>query len=130
MVKFAMAGGIGAFIDLGSLTFFVESLGMDERLAVIPSTLSAVVVVFLLNKYFTFKNKEKKLGTQAFKFAIVYGVAIVSNIGISTLLITLGFHYLLAKIGAIAVGAVWNYLMSHGFVFKKNEPGAEEVVIV
>lgn len=129
-LKFALAGGIGSVIDLGSLTLFVEYGGMDERIAVIPSTLCSVTVVFFLNKFITFRNKEKKMGAQAFKFAIVYGVAIISNITISALLITLGLHYLLAKAAAIGVGAFWNYAMSHGFVFKKTDPITEEVVIV
>jgi putative flippase GtrA len=130
LIKFAVAGGLGATIDLGSLTLFVEQFGMDERVAVVPSTLCAVIVVFLLNKHFTFKNKDKQVGKQAAKFAIVYGVAILSNIIISALLITAGLHYLLAKIAAIGGGAIWNYAMSHGFVFKQSEAGAEEVVIV
>jgi putative flippase GtrA len=37
------------------------------------------------------------------------------------LLIRLGFHYLIARCAAIGVGMVWNYSMSHAFVFKKNE---------
>ena len=119
-LKFAMAGGLGACIDLGSLTLFVEYFALPSRLAVIPSTLLAVSAVFLINKHFTFHNREHRYGRQILRFAFVYGVAICSNIGISALLITLGVHYLPSKIAAIGLGALWNYGMSHGYVFKKK----------
>jgi putative flippase GtrA len=127
-IKFAVVGGTGAIMDLSSLTFFVEVMRVDDRFAVIPSTLIAVVFVFIANKYFTFKNREKNTASQALKFAFVYGVAIISNIAISALLITLGLHYFLAKVIAIGVGAVWNYALSQGFVFKQK--GEVDVAIV
>lgn len=130
IIKFALAGGLGAMIDLGSLTLLVEYVGVEEHLAVIPSTLCAVCVVFLLNKHVTFKDKKGNYGPQILKFAFVYGVAILSNILISSGLILIGVHYFLSKVIAIAVGAIWNYAMSHGFVFKKGDPITEEAVIV
>lgn len=125
--KFMIVGGLGAMIDLGSLTVFVEAFGFREEYSVFPSTILAVIVVFTLNKFFTFKNHEGGTGGQALKFAFVYGVAILSNVTISALLITIGVHYLAAKIIAIGCGAVWNYALSHGFVFRKKE---KEVVVV
>jgi putative flippase GtrA len=120
-LKFAICGGIGASIDLGSLTLFVEYGGIDPGIAFIPSVLLAVIFVFLANKHFTFRNHEKNYGRQAFKFALVYGTAIVFNLSVSWALLWLGLHYLIAKTAAIGIGAVWNYSLSHGFVFKKHE---------
>ena len=120
-IKFCVCGGIGATIDLSSLTFFVEVLDVDPAIAFIPSAGLAVTFVFFANKYFTFNNREKKHLSQAAKFAIVYGTAITSNLAISWTLLWLGVHYFLARVVAIGIGAVWNYSMSHGFVFKKGE---------
>lgn len=55
------------------------------------------------------------------KFIMVYGVSLVTNILISNFLLWLGVYYIFAKVGAIAIGAFWNYALSHGFVFKKGE---------
>jgi dolichol-phosphate mannosyltransferase len=120
-LKFAICGGLGATIDLSTLTIQVELLGIPEGIAFLPSTAFAVTFVFLANKYFTFKNRERQYGSQMLKFIMVYGVAVASNLTISYVLLWLGVHYLLARISAIGVGAVWNYAMSHGFVFKKSE---------
>lgn len=130
--KFAIAGGIGSIIDLGSLTLFVEYFDINPWLAFPLSTIPAVTAVFLINKFFTFKNRERNYGSQLLKFSLVYGVAIVLNLITSYALFWLGMRYfedalrevyiaLLARVGAIAIGAAWNYTLSNGFVFKKGE---------
>lgn len=115
-------------IDLGTVTVLVERFGVDPRIAYIPSTGLAVVFVFLANKFFTFRNHEKSYGSQLLKFAFVYGIAIISNLTVSYGLYWLGVHYLLSKVIAIGFGAIWNYAMSHAFVFKKT-PVKQEVVV-
>ena len=107
--------------DLTSLTFFVETFQIDERIAVILSSLVGATFVFFANKFFTFRNREKSYGNQLVKFGIVYGVSIASNALISNALLWIGVHYLPAKIAAVGVGAAWNYALSHGFIFKKKE---------
>jgi putative flippase GtrA len=130
LLKFAVAGGLGATIDLGTLTLLVERFGFPEQYAIVPSTLSAVAVVFTINKFFTFKNRQRNVGGQLLKFALVYGVAILSNIAISAGLIAVGVHYLLSKVVAIGVGALWNYAMSHGYVFKVKRGEEVDAVVV
>jgi putative flippase GtrA len=119
--KFAVCGGLGFIIDISSLTLLVERFAVDPRIAVILSSLVGASFVFVANKFFTFRNREKRYGSQVFKFFMVYGVSILTNAVISNLLLWAGVYYLLAKIIAIGIGAVWNYLLSHGFVFKKTE---------
>lgn len=129
--RFAICGGTGFIIDLSSLTLFVEVLGVDPRIAVIFSSIVGATFVFFANKFFTFKNREHKTGSQALKFMLVYGIAIVGNAVIANALLWVGaqyfptlwpeLQYLPAKIIAVGIGAVWNYALSHGFVFKKKE---------
>lgn len=120
-IKFALCGSIGACIDLGSLTIFVEVFFLNPNIAFIFSTILAVVFVFIANKHFTFQNRERSYGRQAFKFALVYGASFVFNISLSSLFYWWGLYYLLAKVLAIGTVSLWNYSLSHGFVFKKNE---------
>ena len=120
-LRFAIVGGTGAFIDLTTLHVFVQYLQMSEYLAPICSTLISVTFVFLANKFFTFRDQEKRYAGQVAKFAMVYGIAITANIATTTFLIWLGVHYLLAKVIAIGLGVFWNYAMSHGFIFRKQK---------
>lgn len=120
-LKFAVCGSIGACIDLGSLTVFVEVFGLNPNRAFVFSTFLAVIFVFLANKHFTFQNHERAYGRQALKFALVYGASFVFNISLSSLFYWWGLYYLLAKVLAIGTVSLWNYSLSHGFVFKKGE---------
>jgi putative flippase GtrA len=119
--RFAICGGTGFVLDLASLTFFVEWLHIDPRIAVILSSVVGATFVFFANKFFTFRNRERKTGSQALKFILVYGVAIAGNAAVANLLLWLGAQYIVAKIIAVGIGAVWNYALSHGFVFRKKE---------
>ena len=119
--RFIVCGGIGSVLDLTSLTVMVQYADVDPRIAVVLSSCIGATFVFFANKFFTFNNREHRTGSQALKFLMVYGVSLISNIAISNLLLWIGLHYLIAKIGAIGIGAMWNYALSHGFVFKKKE---------
>lgn len=119
--KFVIVGSIGASVDLVTAFTFVNAFGFSEYEATAISTFFAVVVVFIGNKFFTFKNREKKTGRQAGKFLLVYGIAICANLGMTWVFIHVGAHYLIAKVMAIGIGVVWNYAMSHAFIFKKSE---------
>lgn len=119
--RFIICGGLGSVLDLSSQSVFIEFGHIDPYVASICSSIVGATFVFFLNKFFTFKNREHKTGSQAFKFMMVYGVSLVSNIAITSTLLWLGVFYTLAKIIAIGCGAIWNYALSHGFVFKKKE---------
>ncbi len=119
IVKFCVTGGLGALVDLGTLRLLVEYGHMTPQTGSILSTLLAVIVVFLGNKYFTFQDKSTGVVKQLGKFAIVYVFAYTLNQGITLTLLAFGVYYLMAKAVAIGIGAVINYLLSHGFIFRK-----------
>ena len=127
-LKFAICGGLGASVDLGSLTALVEVLEVNPHAGYVISTLLAVTIVFLGNKFFTFRNHEKKYASEIFKFVLVYGCAVIFNVGLSSLFFLGGMHYILAKILAIGIVALWNYCLSHRFIFKKSEEIDVDVV--
>lgn len=121
MVKFAMTGGVAAVIDLGGLQVMVRYMSVPEEIAVVLSSLVSVIFVFVFNKFFTFRDTSRKYTSQIVKFALVYGFAIVLNGFVSNIFLWAGFHYLIAKVFAIAIGAVINFLLSHFFVFRQAE---------
>ncbi len=122
--RFILVGGTGAMVDLGTQRLFVM-WGMSSYLATICSTLIAASLVFLLNKIFTFKSRGT-VEQEGRRFILVYGVSITTNILITSGLIWLGLHYTISKVVAIGIGVVWNYLMSHKFIFKKKTRGMPE----
>jgi len=119
-LMFIFCGATGAIIDLGSLAVFVELFEMDPKIAFIFSTLLAVVYVFLFNKYVTFKSHGESVSRQVVKFLSVYVFTAVINILIANALLWFGMFYLLAKAIAIGIIAFFNYLFSHGFIFRNR----------
>lgn len=120
LLKFGMAGGFGSLVDLVALTFFVEYFHMSKIIAGIFSSFLAVIVVFTVNKFFTFRNHERTFARQIAKFALVYSMAFAMNIAVYSLLLQTGLHYIIAKFAAIGLIAMWNYYFSHTFIFKKS----------
>lgn len=130
IVRFILTGGTGAGIEFLTLALLVEVFHVDRAIAGTVSLIPSVIYVFLMNKYFTFKNLEKKHGSQVLKFLIVYGLAIVFNITLYNVLIWLHVFYPLAKAVAIGIVAFWNYILSQGFIFRRTVVGDEDVAIV
>lgn len=130
-IRFVVVGSLGAIVDLGSLHLMVVYGGMSPYVAQTISTLLAVTLVFILNKFFTFRSKQGKVTGEIVRFALVYGVAFLSNVALTSLFLWLGVQYLIAKCLAIGIGIVWNYCMSHGFIFKKKDRSiVEEAAVV
>lgn len=122
LAKFALAGGMGSIIDLGTLAFLTRALAVPAEAAFLFSALLGATFVFVVNKHFTFKHRGTPWLPQLLKHYTVYGPAIVANFLLSNLLF-LVVPDMLAKIVAIGVIAVWNYLLSHHYVFKKQPFG-------
>lgn len=121
MLRFGVAGSVGACIDLSTLPLFVEVLGVPEMIAFICSSTLSVMFVFSFNKIVTFRRREVSgTGSQLLKFILVYGFAIALNATISSFFLWLGVHYFLSKVLAIGIGMVLNYTLSHTFIFAQS----------
>ena len=117
--KFFITGILNASFDLLLFALFVQIFHLPILVASILVTLIVLTSVFLMHKYWTFGNKEKKHVSQGFKFATVYAVSFVLVNAITwTLAVPLKVWYILARMVAIATCAIWNYLWMHFLVFE------------
>lgn len=119
LVKFAMAGGAGSLLDLSTLTVLTRVLHVPAEVSFLFSALVGATFVFFVNKHFTFKDARGGWTKQLLKHYTVYGPAIIANFLLSNALF-LVLPDLVAKFIAIGVIAVWNYAMSHHYVFRKS----------
>ena len=120
-LRFIICGSTGAVIDLSTLTLLVRN-GVNEHTASILSSTLSVLFIFFANKHFTFGDREGDHVTHALKFALVYGLAFIFNISITSILLFLNVHYFLAKVIAIGMVVFWNYSLSHAFIFCIKHP--------
>ncbi len=119
LFKFAMAGGMGSVLDLGTLTLLTRVFLVPAEVSFLISAFVGATFVFFVNKVFTFKNHDARIGPQLLKHYTVYGPAIIANGFLSSFIYWFGVPDLLAKFIAIGIIAMWNYTMSHNYVFKR-----------
>ncbi|PIZ96344.1 MAG: hypothetical protein COX80_01560, partial [Candidatus Magasanikbacteria bacterium CG_4_10_14_0_2_um_filter_33_14] len=56
--KYFIVGISGVFLDLATLIFFKEFFGFNATVAVVCNQILMLTYNFILNKYWSFKNKE------------------------------------------------------------------------
>ncbi len=84
------------------------------------SFLLAVINSFLLNKYWTFNDSNKKYTQQFFKFLFVSFIGLLLNNLLMLLFVNLNIWYVFAKIIVIIIVAFWNYLMNNSWTFNNQ----------
>lgn len=118
-LKFGITGVINTILDIILLSVFVELVRLPVSAAGPFSSIFVLTNVFLMNKYWTFQNPEKKHVEQGVKFAVVYGSSFVLvNLITWVLAEPMQIWYILSRLIAIAICAVWNYSWLHCRVFK------------
>ena len=115
-VRWAITGCLAAGTDLGVLALLHSAAHVELELATAIAFCCGVAVNYTLNHSWSF------LSTAAHRTVIVrYATMVVLN-GISTVLIVAGVHslgvyYLLAKLVAIAVNGMVNFVAARFWVF-------------
>lgn len=146
MVMFFLTGIVNAAIDLGILNFLVFVVKVDLIPANLVAVSVALVVSYIDNSYFVFKNNELR---NLRLIGMYLGVTIVGLYGIETVILyglthfwlfpghlafwavtKLGLNHLLtrhfvqanaAKLIAAFVSAIWNFFIYKHFVFKTTD---------
>ncbi len=146
IVKFGEVGVLNTFVDAGILNFLIGASGITAGVWLAPlntvSFLFAMTNSYLWNKFWTFRDggqatglpasaapKALQAGKNFLQFLVVSGIGWGINTGILVLVTSLvsplfslsaGAWANVAKLGAIFVSMVWNFLGYKFFVFKKN----------
>jgi len=97
-LKFMAVGASGIVVNIGILWLLVSSANMPPLLAAIFSIEASIISNFLLNNFWTFKERKGE------KFP---------------LLLAVGLHYIVADMVGILLGFTSNYLLSEMFVWRR-----------
>ena len=97
--RYLLSGGTAFGVDFFFLYFFTELVGLHYLLSVVIAFLIAVVVSFILQKFWTFQNNSK---SDLHRQAVLYITAAIINTGLNTLLVYIfveyaNLHYLLGQ---------------------------------
>ena len=130
VLRFLVAGGIGAAVNLGLLYFLTDIVGWWYIFAATITYPLSFFVSFALQKYWTFTDNSSD---NTHRQALIYLVVVVINIFINnSILLVLterfGFHYLISQVFASLIVATWSYFIYRWlFRGKEVEPEKEKV---
>lgn len=112
---------IGGLSDFGIYTFCYTVLKFTAPFSNVISGSLGAIVNFTINRYWSFGNTQKSIGSQLWKFIIVVvGSITLKSLGIHFLVDIWHLHFLLSKlIVEIIVSLGFNYTLQRFWVFKQ-----------
>ncbi|MFH1286650.1 MAG: GtrA family protein [Candidatus Magasanikbacteria bacterium] len=116
--KYSIVGVSGFVIDLGLLILVKETFLLNPTLAVVLTQIVVLVYNFVLNKFWTFRNKDIP-----HKQLIRYAVLASFNYLLGVLVMYIfneifDFDYRLVRLGTVMAMVLWNFLLYKYWVYK------------
>jgi len=120
MVRYGIVGTIGAVIDFGLLNLLVLYLDWNVYLAATVGFTAAASSNYVLNLNWTFRDSPSKHRlVQYGQFILVALLGLMINNGTMYILIeNFGWWFNFAKLSAVLVVFVWNYLANRYWTFR------------
>jgi putative flippase GtrA len=118
LAKFCVVGVIGYAVNLAVYTVLLDGAGLHYISAAVGSFLVAVTNNYLWNRLWTFRAQRGGVAYQGMRFLIVSTAALLANLAVLQLLVTVGLGEVVAQAFAIVlvtpVNFVGNKLWSFG----------------
>lgn len=120
VMRYAFSGGTTFVVEAGSFFVLHNSFTYPLYVANTVSYLLALLVNFLLLRYFVFHGGRDKAARQQF---MLYAALAFCNLFASNVLVGLYFHFfevaIAAKCATIITIAAWNFLIMRYFIFAR-----------
>jgi dolichol-phosphate mannosyltransferase len=120
---FAMVGGTGLFVHLGTLFLGLQLLELPFAEAQALGAFVAMSSNFVLNNFLTYRDQRLKglaILRGLFAFYLVCSVGLFANVGVAFSVYDQEPIWWLAGAAGALMGVVWNYAMSGLFVWRKR----------
>jgi putative flippase GtrA len=118
LFKFCFVGATGYVVNLAVYTVLLDVVGLHYISAAVGSFLVAVTNNYSWNRVWTFRAQRGAVVHQGMRFLIVSTVALLANLAVLHMLVTLGLGEVIAQAVAIVlvtpVNFVGNKLWSFG----------------
>jgi dolichol-phosphate mannosyltransferase len=120
---FAMVGGTGLFVHLGTLYVALKLFGAPFPQAQAAGAFVAMTSNFILNNFLTYRDQRLQglaILRGLLAFYLVCSVGLFANVGVAFSIYDKQPIWWLAGAAGALMGVVWNYAMSGLFVWRKR----------
>lgn len=113
---------IATVVDVAILFLLTDVVKIYYLISGTISFFFGTIVAYIGQKYFTFKDKDKRIAKQFGLFAFISIIGLLINLGVLKLCVdVLGLHYMIGKVIAIGIGFFWNYTANRKITFKERK---------
>lgn len=119
MARFLLVGGSSTLLDY--IIYWGLGLCINYNIAKTISMLCSCVYSFILNKFFTFKDKRRVVGRHIFRYVISQTVNIGINVSVNAVVYRTTGDRIVGMLCATAGAMIVNYLLQRFFVFEITE---------
>ena len=120
---FCLVGLTGVGIHMAILQMALGFGGARFAVAQTIATVGAICWNFVLNNMVTYRDQRLSgwpFVSGLLRFQIVCGIGAISNVGIASLMYGQGAQWWLAGLTGAVMGAVWNYMVSAVWVWRRH----------
>jgi putative flippase GtrA len=117
--RYFVSGIIATLTDFIIIYALTDGFGLWYLYSGIISFICALSVSYVLNRFWTFNNKDRRFGRQLTIFLIVAIIGLLINNGLMVIGVEiLGLWYIFAKAIATIIALIWNFLGQKYFTFR------------
>ena len=117
-VKFGVVGLSGVFVDFGFTYIFKEKLKVQKYVANAIGFTIAASTNYYLKRIWTFHSNNPEIALEYGKFLLISLIGLVINTIVLWLLVSkVKFNFYFAKLLAIGVVTIWNFIINLNYTF-------------
>ncbi len=122
ILRYLLAGGTATAVQLGLLVGGVEFLGLPYLLASGGAFVAAFLVSFILQKFWTFQDKNLGQWQRQMIFYLIVALTNLGiNVGLMYVLVEMAkWHYFVAQLFVLAVISLESFGLYNFFIFNKS----------
>jgi dolichol-phosphate mannosyltransferase len=121
-VSFVAIGSLGVVVHMAILAAALKGAGLSFEVSQTAATLGAMTANFFFNNMLTYRDKRLK-GWDCLRgllsFYAVCALGAVANVGVAGFIFDLNYHWWFAGVVGIIIGAVWNYVATATFTWRR-----------
>lgn len=118
LVRYVAVGVLSLVVDAGTLWLLYDGVGTSLWLATTAGFWLSFAVNFLANKYVTFGARAHG-ARQLIRYCVLVGLNYLANLGIVAGLVAVGLPAVVAKVIAVAVLSIVNFIAYRQWVFRE-----------